>query len=55
MVNIYVLKLKRGKYYWQTNHTIQRFNQHQTGVDQKIPYGWLLLSIMEWRIRMKIR
>tara|TARA_B100000683_G_C12407750_1_gene522429 strand:+ start:115 stop:909 length:795 start_codon:yes stop_codon:yes gene_type:complete len=32
MVNIYVLKLKSGKYYvGKTNHTFQRFNQHQTG------------------------
>ena len=36
MVNIYVLKLKGGKYYvGKTDHTFQRFNQHQTGSGAK--------------------
>jgi len=54
MVNIYVLKLKGGKYYvGKTNHTIQRFNQHQTGGGAKWTKKYPMVDLFAFHYGMK--
>ncbi|MDE0954595.1 MAG: GIY-YIG nuclease family protein [Candidatus Poseidoniales archaeon] len=54
MVNIYVLKLKSGKYYvGKTNHTFQRFNQHQTGSGAKWTKTYPVVDLFAFHHAMK--
>ena len=54
MVNIYVLKLKSGKYYvGKTNHTFQRFNQHHTGSGAKWTKKYPVVDLFDFHHGMK--
>ena len=54
MVNIYVLKLKSGKYYvGKTNHTFQRFSQHQTGSGAKWTKKYPVVDLFAFHHGMK--
>lgn len=49
MVNIYVLKLERGKYYvGMTRHTVQRLTQHWDGDGSAWTRKYEMQDLLEW-------
>ena len=53
MVNIYVLKLEKDKYYvGKTNNTFQRLNQHNTGKGAKWTKKYPPIDILYWHSDM---
>lgn len=54
MVNIYVLELTGGKYYvGKTNHTLQRFNQHNSGSGAKWTQKYKVIDLHAYHKDMK--
>lgn len=54
MVNIYILQLEDGKYYvGKTNHTMQRFNQHNDGKGAKWTKKYPMIDLYDFHRDMK--
>ena len=53
MVNIYILQLEDGKYYvGKTDHTIQRFNQHNDGKGAKWTKKYPMIDLYDFHRNM---
>jgi len=54
MVNIYILELEQGKYYvGKTDHTFQRFNQHNTGSGAKWTQKYPVVDLYDFHRNMR--
>ena len=54
MVNIYILELEDGKFYvGKTNHTVQRFNQHNDGKGSKWTKKYPMVDLYDFHRDMK--